>query len=436
VWASVEHPELWLGPPRSGKGFSLVINGIMAAPGPVIASSVRSDNMVATIKGRAARGPVAVFDPERVSGRESTFRWSPLAGCEDPRVAQRRAQVLVAGTGISRGENAVWGSTAGGILQALLHAAALDGRSVHDLWRWAQSPAHMGEAARVLENQSAENWEAQLDAIKSADPRLQGSQFLGVKEAMRPLDLEAVRDAFDVPADQATDIGRFLADCGTLYPLARWSGEDTDTPSTGRYITLLFDEFVSTARELSQTSGLNRLDPPLTIVADELANMHPWSNLGQAFAAGSGEGVKVCAVFQSLSQIRAGWGLDVADTLWNAANVVILGGNKNPADLDAIARLVGERVVSQTHDTWSEMGGPWRRGGAEQLTFRPVLTADDIRRIPQGCGLLVAGSCRPVLVDLEPWPERPWSWLVRESEVWHMSHPARGGALAPAYTGQ
>jgi hypothetical protein len=434
VWLSIEHPELYLGPPRSGKGFQLVINAIMAAPGPVIASSVRSDNMAATIKGRSLVGPVAVFDPEGVSGRESTFRWSPLAGCEDPRVAQRRAQVLVAGTGISRGDNAVWGSTAGGILQALLHAAALDGRSIHDLYRWAQSPAHMGEAARILENQSTEDWATQLEAIKASDARLQGSQFLGVKEAMRPLDLDSVRTAFDVSADQATDIAEFLAASGTLYPIARWSGEDSDSPSTGRYVTLLFDEFVSTAREVSQTTGLNRLDPPLTIVADELANMHPWANLGQAFAAGSGEGVKVCAVFQSLSQVRTGWGPDVADTLWNSANVIVLGGNKNPADLEAISKLLADRVVSQTHDTWSEVAGWFRRGGAEQLSFRPVMMTDDIRRIPEGCGLLIAEANRPVLVDLEPWPARPWGELVRESQAWHVDHPSRPGVLAPAYT--
>jgi hypothetical protein len=437
VFMSIEHPELIVGPPRSGKGMGLVINEIIAAPGPVIASSVRSDNMQLTIKARALVGPVAVFDPEGVSGRESTFFWSPLAGCEDARVAQRRAQVLVKGTGISRGENMVWGSTAGGILQALLHAAALGGRSIHELYRWAQSPAHMSEAARILENLSSEDWGPQLETIKSADPRLQGSQFLGVKEAMRPLDLEQVREAFNVPAEQVTDIGQFLAASGTLYPIAPWSGEDADTTSTGRYVTLLFDEFIAEARHMSQAGNGKRLDPPLVIVADELANMHPWANLAQSFAAGSGEGVKVVAVFQSLAQLRSAYTTHIADTLWNAANLIILGGNKNPSDLDAISRLLADRTVKQTQESWSETAALFalRRGGHEQISYRPVLTSDDLRRIPQGCALVVAEAHRPALVDLEAWPERPWASLVAESDQWHRDHEGTYG-LTPLLQGR
>jgi type IV secretory pathway TraG/TraD family ATPase VirD4 len=52
-----------LGPPRSGKGLHLVIPMILDAPGPVINTSTRPDNLTTTLRARQKHGPVAVFDP-------------------------------------------------------------------------------------------------------------------------------------------------------------------------------------------------------------------------------------------------------------------------------------------------------------------------------------------------------------------------------------
>jgi hypothetical protein len=89
IWASVEDSILVIGPPRSGKGLHLVINAILDAPGAVVTTSTRSDNIVATINARRARGPVAVFDPQHLTagllGIDGTgVRWSPIRGCEQP----------------------------------------------------------------------------------------------------------------------------------------------------------------------------------------------------------------------------------------------------------------------------------------------------------------------------------------------------------------
>ncbi|WP_260266043.1 type IV secretory system conjugative DNA transfer family protein, partial [Propionibacterium freudenreichii] len=67
VWASVEDSILLIGPPRSGKGLHVVINAILDAPGAVVTTSTRPDNLTATLRARRRRGgPVAVFDPQRL----------------------------------------------------------------------------------------------------------------------------------------------------------------------------------------------------------------------------------------------------------------------------------------------------------------------------------------------------------------------------------
>jgi hypothetical protein len=57
VWASVEDSILLLGPPRSGKGLHVVINAILDAPGAVITTATRPDNIAATLTERRRRGP-------------------------------------------------------------------------------------------------------------------------------------------------------------------------------------------------------------------------------------------------------------------------------------------------------------------------------------------------------------------------------------------
>jgi len=50
VWASVEDSILLIGPPRSGKGLHVVINAILDAPGAVVTTSTRPDNLTATLR--------------------------------------------------------------------------------------------------------------------------------------------------------------------------------------------------------------------------------------------------------------------------------------------------------------------------------------------------------------------------------------------------
>lgn len=198
VWVSMEDAVILLGPPRSGKGYMILTSTIIEAPGAVVTTSSRGDNMEATILSRSQRGPVYLFDPERVTGRTTTIRWSPVRGCEDGDVAKKRAGVLVAGTGLGGGQNQEWAGKAADVLQCLLHAAAVSGADMSELHTWTKSPTDAHRALDILENESRLGWGPMLQSVLEMDPKSRDAQWFGVASSLSALDVPDVRELFDV----------------------------------------------------------------------------------------------------------------------------------------------------------------------------------------------------------------------------------------------
>jgi hypothetical protein len=81
--------------------------------------------------------PVWIFDPQNVSGRGNTLAWSPVIGAEDPRVARAHAAYMIEAVRASGVQNQqFWENSAARALRSMLHAAALDGRTLLDVFKW------------------------------------------------------------------------------------------------------------------------------------------------------------------------------------------------------------------------------------------------------------------------------------------------------------
>lgn len=258
VWASSERSILVVGPPGSGKGLHLAINAILDAPGAVITTSTKPDNIKATLLARAARGTVGVFDPQGMLGNgfAHLVAWDPIDGCEDPIRAATRAEALAANTGItSSGENAVWRGHAKTVLECVLHAAALNGTSIDVSYRWMQSPHAMDTALAILENHpdACPTWDDRLRGlIHNADPRFVGSVMSVVSSAITPLSLPTVRAALTPsPTRPAVTAASLLADAGTLYALAT----DRGAGASAGLVSALIEDIAYVARR----TGLPRV---------------------------------------------------------------------------------------------------------------------------------------------------------------------------------
>lgn len=413
VWASVERSILIVGPPGSGKGLHLAINAILDAPGAVITTSTKPDNIKATLLARADRGPVGVFDPQGMLGDRFAHHiaWDPIDGCEDPIRAATRAEALAANTGITtNGENAVWRGHAKTILECILHAAALNGTDIDTAYRWMQSPHAMDTALAILENHpdACPTWDDRLRAlVHNPDPRFVGSVMSVVNAAITPLSLPTVRAALTpTPQRPAVTASSLLRDAGTLYCLAT----DRGAAASAGLVSALIEDIAYVARRTAARSPGGRMDPPVLFLLDECANVAPIPSLPNLLADGRGQSLTIMPIFQTLAQVRSRYGDEDASTVFSASQIkLILGGSDDADDCRDISGLIGERddwYTTSSHSAHA-LAIDTKATTSSSLRKVPILPPDAIRSIPFGSAVMLLSQADPFPVRLRRWTSRP-----------------------------
>jgi len=136
-------------------------------PGPVIATTTKADIHALTHAVRAQLGPVHVFNPQYIGGVPSTFRWSPVQGCQDPATAIRRADAFafaVSQKGVEDGT--FWSAKASDYLRGYFHAAALARYDLRAVAAWV-SGADPDVPERILAAAGAHQWALTLAELRS-----------------------------------------------------------------------------------------------------------------------------------------------------------------------------------------------------------------------------------------------------------------------------
>ena len=197
------------------------------------------------------------------------------------------------------------------------------------------------------------------------------------------------------------DPREFLDGANTLYLIGSSSGAS----AMGGWLGAVLDDIVEVARTRALASPGSRLAHPLGLILDEIVNMFRWGNLPRIMADGGGRGICTFVVLQALSQAETSWSRAEADTIWAAATAkVLLGGASHVDHLRDVETLLGTRDTRRTQKSWST-----REAGhhtSEQHERRPLMSVDEIRRMPPTLGLLAYRNRRGVLLDLAGWDER------------------------------
>ena len=99
LWVPWDRTTGVLGPQGSGKTLDLLVPALLGAPGAALVTLTKADDLLLTITARSTGGrPCVVLDPFGSVPGLPELVWDPVAGCADPRVAERRAKAFTAGT--------------------------------------------------------------------------------------------------------------------------------------------------------------------------------------------------------------------------------------------------------------------------------------------------------------------------------------------------
>ncbi|MFJ8710163.1 type IV secretory system conjugative DNA transfer family protein [Streptomyces anulatus] len=285
-----------------------VVRAVHDAEGPVLV--VTSDPTVwAETKGaRAKLGPVLVYDPGHLCDTPARLHWSPTAGCELPDIAAARAAALLAPVRPQARIDAAVADTAQTLLQCWLHAAAVDGRPFRQVLRWASgSGAH--EPVRLLRThpKAASGLAGLLESALTAYPeRREVAQELTVR-AFAALSTVHIREACTANRADSLALESFVDEGGTLYLVGEPIEDPRSRPGAMPLLTALAADVVEHGRRMAARSSDGRLDPPMTLVLDDVAAVAPLPQLPELLTTGQHRGMPALVLLRSREQGRARW---------------------------------------------------------------------------------------------------------------------------------
>ncbi|MFF8192604.1 type VI secretion protein [Streptomyces bobili] len=261
-----------------------------------------------TKDARAKLGPVLLYDPTHLCDTPARLHWSPTAGCEDKATAAARATALLTPVRPTARLDQAVTETAETLLRSYLHAAAIDGRTVRHVHRWSQGTG-IQEAVRTLRTnpKAAAGSAGELEAALTAHAERRDIAKELTTRALSALSTVNIREACTPNRTDALALDSFVAEGGTLYVVGESIEDPRTHPGAMPLLTALVSGVVERGRRMAERSSSGRLDPPLTLILDDVAAVAPLAQLPDLLADGRDRGLPTLALLRSREQARTRW---------------------------------------------------------------------------------------------------------------------------------
>ena len=424
---------------RTGKTMAWAIPAMLAAWGPVIATSNRPDLFEHTAVPRADHGRrVWLMDLQGVSGRVHCGFWVDLLAQIDTLAAARKlASFWVAA---SRDRDAKVDSYFDGGAQTLLalyiYAAANAGGDLLHVADWLSrdqdaTPAlilrRFGKhraAQRIIDAQAL--YARQRDGLFDMARRFLDVLSDDIYAKMVTPPSRRIIEAFE-DGNQVTvrvrqeprthtldrfDPEKFIASNDTLYALSK-AGADSATPLTTALVGQLLEAALRAAR---QRPG-GRLEVPLLAVLDEAANCCRISELPDYYTYAGGHGVILMTFLQVLEQGLELWGPNGLATI-RAQSIEVYGGGIGDVEyLQQWVHMADDHEISDRSDS----SGPGGTNTTRTWRREAILSVADLAALPKTRALVRLPGHKPVLIRKVPWYESEYAEQVNRSRQYFAS---------------
>lgn len=402
-------------PSRSGKSSSAV-GYILDTLGAVLATSCRQDLLwtTAVMRERTTRQPTLVFDPLGLSGWPKSIRWSPITDCDQPQVAARRAEALMAGSRIDEGVNGgFWRATGSLLLRRVLLACALADVGVGELRAWVGDPFNKDLDDVAGQSASARAWLHDLTMMTRQRGETLDSVALMTSLALDCFELPQVIKACSPERGANFDAIAWLASGGTLHVLAAGDEAANVTPVT----VALIDEVITAAGSRAgpdpRVTGRKPFSPMLRLILDDLPTVSPLPKLSSRLSDAGARGVQIVWYARSRAEIAERFGRERGASVISATSTMLYGGGLNdPELLRDVSSMLGQVVVRQRTAVTDRLGF---RSFGEQFRPAAVLEPAEFYRLAPFEAVMLTGGAGSDLVRLVPWWKRGDVDAVRES---------------------
>lgn len=396
LWASVEDSLIILGPARSGKTTRLLTPTILDWDGPAVVTETRPDLFRNTAGARGRNAPVWVWDPDGDTGAPP-FRWSPIAGCQDPTTAIIRATSIVKASGGQGVRNAdFWADTAIQVMQSYLHAAAVGGATMESVYRWCSRPTDPEPVELLRSSPTAAIWSEALAAQQEGDPETRSNIWSNLRRCIKALDSPPILRACSPGPGEGFDPAELVRNgAGTVY----FQGTPERQKAAAPIIAAAIEAITEEGRRQAARQPNGRLGDPVLLALDEVANVAPLDSLPQLLSEGGGSGLVTMAALQTMSQAEDRWGRERTASMIGAATGMLIFGGAKDQHLKATVELLGER--QERFATQSSSGFGWIPSSTQESTrYRPVLTVNELRTLPAGQAIVLYKTMPAAVVEL------------------------------------
>jgi len=406
VRSAPEQNLLVVAPTRSGKTTRVAMTEAHEHDGPLVITSNKLDVLHHTIDARRRRGPVWIYAPMSPLPRGVMCAgWSPLRSCESWPGALRMGQWLhdadpSAGV-TAKGDGAAHFYDRNAVERALppvLHAAALNGHTMADVYDWLLVGADaLDEPREILHAHEAGRAVVALRALQQMDPKAQGFVLMSAAQLLgayrHPQVQMADRDELDPAA--------LLTRNGTLYLLAPESDQAALAPIFGGLLGAILRECEERAAAVADPREL----PLLKLVCDEAAHLASLGRLPAYLAISAGWNTRWAVIYQSYAQLRSRYGVDADTIIANTLCKLFLGPIHDKATREELAAFLGNEYVEVASETTDRWGTGSTRTTHQQA--RPKLAPEEFAQLGDGEAIAIHGRDLPAIVKLPFW----WEWM-------------------------
>jgi type IV secretion system protein VirD4 len=395
---------LTLAPTGSGKGIGAVLPNLLDYPGSVVSTDIKGEAYAVSARfrreqlgqtiaaldpfslvgGRAAYNPLELIDPSRDDAYDTARLIASMLVVPEPGQHEpfwdEEAASLLAGFVLHVAASAPPGERHLGTVRHLLTLGATDFSALLD--RMARSEACHGLIRRAA------------NRIRQKDDRLLAGVLASTNRHTEFLDSPHLLATVKTSTFRLEDLKHWRLTVYLILP-------PHHLRTHGRWLRLLA---ASALRVLTMTPG--RPAGRVLLLLDEFAALGRMQSIEEAITYSRGYGVTIWMLTQDLAQLR-----DLYPRAWETllANVKVLQafGTADQFTAEYLSKLTGQATVSTrgrnltrgTSTAGNLLFRHSQRGTAEQSgeTARPLLLADEVRRLPADRQLLFISGREPLM---------------------------------------